>query len=328
MFKNKCLIAAFLLAFFSSVYAQKIDNFVVFGDSLSDNGNLYEYLKHQLPPSPPYFEGRFCNGYVWVEQLAQVYYPDSWKKHILNYAFGGAGVSLSFDDNSEEGDEVMFSLGKEIDSYLLAHQDKASPNSLYSIWIGANNYIANHTNPEKIAAGVNNGIRKSLELLAKKGAKHILVFNLPDMGKSPASRMMYSEKEFSECSKFHNNGLRATVADLTKKYPEVQWILFDAAKVFADAAADPKKYGFTNITDTCYQSLVNTMLTKEEDVQFVLKMSANLVKNEELAKDACDGYFFFDPVHPTALTHSILASMLQGVLAENKLEFGSNKVQA
>ncbi len=325
MFKGKFLIFTALMVFFTSVYAKKLDNFVVFGDSLSDNGNLYEYLKHQLPPSPPYFEGRFCNGYVWVEQLAKVYYPDSWKQHILNYAFGGAGVAWSFDDeNSSDEDDVLFSLGSEIDSYLLAHQDKASPNSLFTVWIGANNYIANHYSPEKVAAGVKKGIRKSLELLATKGAKHILVINLPDMGKSPAARMIYSEKELSLCSKFHNEGLRDTVADLTKKYPKVQWVLFDAAEVYAEALANPEKYGFTNITDTCYQSLVNAMISEADDTQFILKMSASLIKNEQLAKDACDGYFFFDPVHPTALTHKILANILQDVLKDNNLEFGKS----
>lgn len=323
MFKRKFLIFTILLAFFASAFAKKLDNFVVFGDSLSDNGNLYEYLKHQLPPSPPYFEGRFCNGYVWVEQLAKTYYPDTWKQHILNYAFGGAGVAWSFDEEiANEEDAVLFSLGSEIDSYLLAHHSKASPNSLFSIWIGANNYIANHSNPEKVAADVNQGIRKSLELLAQKGAKHILVINLPDMGKSPVAKMMYSEKELSSCSNYHNEGLRLTVSDLTKKYPNVQWILFDAAAIFAEALSNPGKYGFTNITDTCYQSLVNAMISEAEDTQFILKMSANLIKEEQLSKNACDGYFFFDPVHPTALTHSILANILTKVLKDNNLKFG------
>ncbi len=322
MFKKGCLIFAILLVFFSNAYAKQLDKFVVFGDSLSDNGNLYEYLKHQLPPSPPYFEGRFCNGYVWVEQLAKAYYPDTWKQHILNYAFGGAGVSWSLDDKRSSDDEVLFSLGREIDSYLLAHQDKASPNSLFSVWIGANNYIADHYDPEKIAAGVNKGIRNSLELLAIKGAKHVLVITLPDMGKSPAARMIYSEKELSLCTKFHNEGLRDTVVYLTNKYPDVQWILFDAETVFADALTTPEKYGFTNITDTCYQSLVNSIISEGEDKQFILKMSASLIENSQLAKDACQGYFFFDPVHPTALTHTIMANMLREVFQNSKLDFG------
>ena len=47
----------FLVALFFSVQASAVplNTIVVFGDSLSDNGNLYEYMKRELPLSPPYF---------------------------------------------------------------------------------------------------------------------------------------------------------------------------------------------------------------------------------------------------------------------------------
>jgi phospholipase/lecithinase/hemolysin len=50
----------------------------VFGDSLSDQGNIFNITKFanslssQLPviPSAPYFEGRFSNGLVWIDYLS------------------------------------------------------------------------------------------------------------------------------------------------------------------------------------------------------------------------------------------------------------------
>lgn len=93
-------LCAFLLS--GVVSATPLNNIVVFGDSLSDNGNLYEYMKHQLPQSPPYFEGRFSNGPVWIERLAASYFPNDPNSHLLDYAFGGAGVSVD-----EEDDEVF-----------------------------------------------------------------------------------------------------------------------------------------------------------------------------------------------------------------------------
>src|SRR5262245_37490212 len=48
---------------------------VVFGDSLSDTGNVFTVtepvLAEAIPVSPPYFQGRFSNGPVWVERLAE-----------------------------------------------------------------------------------------------------------------------------------------------------------------------------------------------------------------------------------------------------------------
>ena len=59
---------------------------VVFGDSLSDNGNLFRLTGQ---PPPPYFKGRFSNGPVWVERLAAPLGLDG----ITDFALGGATTS-------------------------------------------------------------------------------------------------------------------------------------------------------------------------------------------------------------------------------------------
>ena len=89
--KRLCCVVLFLCQ--SVVFASPLKNVVMFGDSLSDNGNLYEYMQRQLPQSPPYYEGRFADGPVWVERLVELYFPDDAPVHLLDYAFGGAGIS-------------------------------------------------------------------------------------------------------------------------------------------------------------------------------------------------------------------------------------------
>ena len=66
------LLALFLIQGFqvSAVHAGGITEIVVFGDSLSDTGNLYLASGKTTPPSPPYFLGWFSNGPLWVERLA------------------------------------------------------------------------------------------------------------------------------------------------------------------------------------------------------------------------------------------------------------------
>lgn len=307
----------FLVGCFFSVisFATTLDKIVVFGDSLSDNGNLYEYFKHQIPPSPPYFEGRFTNGPVWVEILAKNYYPDDWSGHLLNYAFGGAGVSYSHKD-SQEKTVAMFTLSREIDSYLLSHSDKADANSLFVVWIGSNNYLASYKNSETIAYHVNASIRKSLELLVAKGAKQVLVINIPDMGKSPLARLFYAEQKLSLATEAHNKELQKNIEELRVANPEVQWILFDADKAFAKILANPEEYGYVNTTDTCYKSILGISASSN--------LSIDIASTEPLNKQelVCDGFFFFDPVHPSALTHRLLAeTLLQKLEAEN-INFG------
>ena len=47
----------------------KVHNLVVFGDSLSDNGNSYAAVGL---PKPPYYEGRWTNGYNWVDYFTVI----------------------------------------------------------------------------------------------------------------------------------------------------------------------------------------------------------------------------------------------------------------
>ncbi|MHC4946335.1 MAG: hypothetical protein ACYTG7_25250, partial [Planctomycetota bacterium] len=46
-----------------------------FGDSLTDTGNTFALTGGSFPLSPPYFDGRFSDGPVWIESFGQVVDP-------------------------------------------------------------------------------------------------------------------------------------------------------------------------------------------------------------------------------------------------------------
>ncbi|WP_058533555.1 GDSL family lysophospholipase PlaA [Legionella saoudiensis] len=300
-------LGAFL--FSGIVLATPLHNIVVFGDSLSDNGNLYEFMNHQLPPSPPYFKGRFSNGPVWIEHLAASYFPKDTGAHLLDYAYGGAGVS-----SDEEDDDVLFTLRREVKDYLAAHQNKASADSLYVVWIGANNYLALPSEVDKTLREVNEGITESLQRLADKGAKHILVVNIPDLGSTPAAIEFDAIEAMSYFSQTHNALLNNTLANLKQQYPEVEWLFFDMNQSFNDVVTNPQSYGFNNIKETCVDLMPESFRKKS-----VLKMVS--VAKPKLNNDACDGYLFFDLVHPTAVAHELLADRARKALDEAGVVF-------
>ncbi|KAJ3323629.1 hypothetical protein HDU76_013602 [Blyttiomyces sp. JEL0837] len=62
-------------------------NVVSFGDSFSDNGNVFKITG---APSAPYYQGRFSNGPVFCEQLATMLGAT-----LTDYAYGGAVSSLN-----------------------------------------------------------------------------------------------------------------------------------------------------------------------------------------------------------------------------------------
>ncbi|AWN73289.1 GDSL family lysophospholipase PlaA [Legionella anisa] len=299
-------IGAFL--FSGIVWATPLHNIVVFGDSLSDNGNLYKFMKYQLPPSPPYFEGRFSNGPVWIEHLIASYFPENPNEHLLDYAYGGAGVS------EEEGDdEVLFTLRREVKNYLLEHNDKASEDSLFVIWIGSNNYLAFPEEVEKTLHDVHAGIVHSIQRLVEKGAKHILVVNLPDLGRTPAAIEFDSVDAMTYFAREHNDLLRKSIDDFRQEYPDVEWLYYDLHKAFEEVMTAPENYGFTNITGTCVNSVVEDITKKS-----VLKMVTSVKPG--INGDGCTGYLFFDLVHPTALAHKILGDRAREMLDQAGIE--------
>lgn len=293
-------LGALLISGFVS--ATPLNHIVVFGDSLSDNGNLFEAMKHQLPQSPPYFAGRFSNGPVWVELLAETYFPNNPAAHLSDYAYGGAGVSANDDE------DVLFTLKKEVDTYLLAHNDQASEDSLFVLWIGANNYLGMPAEMDETIDTVNRGIIRSLERLMNKGAKHILVLNLPDLGRTPAAIEFNSIDTLSYFSGHHNQIIEKNVLELQMHHTEVELLFFDMNKGFNEVVDNPAQYGFTNTTGTCYNALINETTKKS-----LLKMVASVKPNAKI-DSACDGFLFFDLVHPSAAAHKIMAEKARVML--------------
>ena len=87
------LAVAAMGAVASAANAQTYNRVVVFGDSLSDNGNLYLATGGTTPLSPPYYQGRFSNGPVFTELLGfnvGRYAAGAPVTGSINYAFGGA----------------------------------------------------------------------------------------------------------------------------------------------------------------------------------------------------------------------------------------------
>lgn len=289
--------------------ATPLRNIVVFGDSLSDNGNLYAYTKHQIPQSPPYFDGRFSNGPVWVERLANLYYGDNANEHLLDFAFGGAGISAN------RHEDILFTLERELDAYLVAHQGESLNDSLFVVWIGANNYLGVPQDPDKVVEMVNQGIQHGLVRLAKAGATHILVMNLPDLGNTPMAHDLQLEKELSYYGNEHNKKLASVVQRMQLQFPNTQWISYDTNDMFNKIISNPAQYGFKNTHDSCYNLTVSKPSNKS-----LLTMAASKVKLRA-ATVGCEGYLFFDSVHPTMATHDFMAETMKTLLEQSDIQF-------
>ena len=116
-------------AFAGSASAQTYNRLVVFGDSLSDNGNLYLISGGTQPPSPPYAR-RFSNGPTFVELLG--FNAANFNGSVtgsINYAFGGSRTDASAG--------VPFGMLNQLSRYTAAG-GRFSSTDLVSVLGGAN----------------------------------------------------------------------------------------------------------------------------------------------------------------------------------------------
>jgi len=115
----------------ASSHAGLFDNMVVFGDSLSDDGNLS--LALQLPQIV-----RFTTnpGQTGIENVAD-YFEMPMTPALAggtDFAFGGAGLV----NNSPGTPSSVPVLPAQLGMYLQATGGQADPNALYAVWGGAN----------------------------------------------------------------------------------------------------------------------------------------------------------------------------------------------
>ena len=220
------------LFFWGQIEAVTFSNIVAFGDSLSDNGNMFSLTAGYTPDSQHYYEGRYSNGRVWVEYLADLLQLSG---ALDDRAYGGA----------TSGGTLPPGLKIQVQTFVVSHT--LSQNSLVTVWIGGNDYIYGSGN---YATAVSN-LLDALEMLAQAGARHILVMNLPNLGAIP--RFNGSSATSSSALAFttnFNESLRAVLTTFTSENPSVALYSFDAFSMFEELHAHPATYGFSNVENT------------------------------------------------------------------------------
>lgn len=136
----------------SGFAATTFNNLVVFGDSLSDTGRI----------------GRFSDGAIWVETLAE-----SLGLTLYDYAYAGATTGYDNPAAGLKNTGLLWQVAKYGSSSL-------QKNSLVTVWAGANDFA----NSRDYNDAVDN-IATTLELLYDDGFRYFMVPNLPGLGNTP-----------------------------------------------------------------------------------------------------------------------------------------------
>jgi outer membrane lipase/esterase len=288
------LVVAAVCGLASAASAQNYSRLVVFGDSLSDNGNLYAATFNTQPTSPPYFMGRFSNGPVFTELLGFNIGRSAAGAPVtgsINYAYGGART-----DNSAFPPGMRLQL-----TQYTGGGGTFGANDLVSVLGGANNIFqglpAAGISPspqaaiQPVATSAAADINFIVNSVATAGAGTILVTNLPKLSLTPQFGGTAAAPLADFAVTTFNGALSAGLFATAAAQPNTNIILMDIYKIGDVIAGSPSSFGLTNVSSACFNG-VTVCATP-------------------------DTYFYWDGVHPTAAGHRLLAS-----LAEDYLYYG------
>ncbi|HQY88125.1 MAG TPA: SGNH/GDSL hydrolase family protein, partial [Tepidisphaeraceae bacterium] len=213
--------------------ANTINRVVVFGDSLSDTGNVDD-LTFGFAPGSAYYQGRFSNGPVWAERLSQrlgLNAPTPSRFNGYDYAHGGV--------HSGPGSTWLFfpffsapNAGQQIVQHLA--REPARGDDLYTVWSGANDFFDGGTDINLVA----NNMRDHVLALANAGAQHILVANLPLLGETPEYNTGPDRAVWNQRTISYNSAL-ATRIEAIRPTLSANIYFMDVASMLTDVIAHP-----------------------------------------------------------------------------------------
>ncbi len=294
------LAFATLLCVGAPALADPPQEVTVFGDSLSDPGNVFaltgaiSHTPYDVIPSAPYAVGglHFSNGKTWIEQrpAQNVNANSSGPAYqvsgvFTNYAVGGARASGGFKD-----------LGQQVADYLFDFNG-ARPAANHVIFIGGNDIrdalFAAFADPSlatslQILNDAVVAVAENIQALYTAGARRFVVVNGPDLGLAPAVTMLPGAAvPATLLSSLYNEGL-ADAVDALEGLPGISIATVDLFGALNTIVNNPADYGLTNTMDMCITTGV--------------KGNAKCKHPKE--------YLFWDGIHPTSAGHAILADVI------------------
>lgn len=290
---NKIMLLLILIILPISVFAvgKPFTNMYVFGDSLSDNGNLASLPQYSFLNSPP-FEHAFTNGPVAVEVLATYLgLKANPSLHLVgapqgtNYAVAGATAG-------DTGD-VNINLSSQVDVFLGYQPNYLAPeDALYIIFIGGNDLRDALSKPGKpVIKNAVQAIDFNIRKLITAGAGSIMVVNVGNLGLAPAISALGKNvvKKASLLTKQFNSNLSSHLIKIEKDF-NVDIIEFDLFQLSNFVATNSVGLGYINSTEACYNTAELKYYTRCDS-------GANF-----------EDFVYFDSLHPTKATHERMGS--------------------
>ncbi|MRR35464.1 hypothetical protein EG829_12445 [bacterium] len=305
----------------SGAFAKPFTAMYVIGDSLSDQGNLFQatltLIGSGRPAADHYYQGRFSDGEVYAGLLAEKIGLTLSATAFggTNYAYGGTRTTYNIVENPPSPGGFppgLYPWTLNLQRQAFAAQDVSDPHALYVVFSGAND-IADLIG-KTIMGGLEStrpasdqvvlGVKSVIEAYVAAGARDIIVPNLPDLGivprvlaRNPPGSTLVSDTATALTVRYN-----MALDEMLKGVIGVNIIRFDTFTFFRSVVKNPEEYGLTNVTAPCYTGFVDpagpgdTVCAQPET------------------------YLFWDNEHPTTAMHALLARQMLAALTSDLMD--------
>jgi len=304
---------------YSTIYA--------FGDSLSDAGNLSLSTSElgATTPNSPYFQetyqagllGKidatvFSNGPTWVQDMSLSLNLGTLEPSLIggnDFAYGGAETGET-PQNASETDLAAISLPSQLVQFETEDPDP-SANALYTLSIGSNDLLDILADPslstQEQTTDVNDSVANEMDFvnqLVGDGAEHLLVLDIPDLGKTPEvteglangsdTPSAALDTLASSLASEYNTDLTTDLDSLASR-DGIDVTVVNVYELIDNAVSNPSLYGLTNVTTPVWSG------TYSDPTSGTLAAVGT----------AQDSYLFFDHLHPTETGEQAVAALAE-----------------
>jgi phospholipase/lecithinase/hemolysin len=270
-----------------------ISRLLVFGDSLSDGGNVALATGGAIPGSA-YFNGRFSNGPLWVDRVAVALGAPVPQPSLLPQALGGPGTNFAV-GGSRVNDPAIF-LGQAVPSFssivgqYLSTEPTIAPDTLVTIWIGSNDLL--NLSPTTDISAMATTVKTAMEGLAGRGARQFALLGVAPVGRTPAvaTNGAIATAVVNNAARAYNALLAQIPGTIEATVPGSKVTFVDTYSAFDTLLANPAAFGVVNTTDPALTQLG--------------------------AVPSPNTYLWWDTVHPTARGHQFVAGLTLQAIPE------------
>jgi outer membrane lipase/esterase len=214
-FRPSLICGAIALALCSGTASAQFSNVIYFGDSLTDSG----YFKPVVPPGTGLFTTN--PGPVWSQLFSEHFGTTAIPSNQpggTNYAQGGAQTTILPGIPPEPPTVAATPIATQVQNFLA--KGNVDPNAVYSVFGGGNDFFwqlgllqAGQTTPPAVQASLGQSgidLGKQVGILHAGGAGLVMIWNLPDLGRTPFAIASGQAPSISALVSYFNGNLQAT----------------------------------------------------------------------------------------------------------------------